>query len=330
MRKTKKIISTTYPQRKKKHNGVKCLNCSKFGHLYKDCQYPLASYGVLLFRYNQSNEEIEYMMIRRRHSFGYVEFVRSCYDVNDICYVKQLLSEMTKHEREKIKTYTFKELWLDLWQQRHACYNQEYTAAYNVYNRTIDSHAFKSLKLPESIWEEPEWGFPKGKRNVGENTIQCAVREMKEETGLVYNVGYKAPLQNNILPLHISEKFQGTDGRIYKHMYYIYDHVDGIPFRLNTQNRMQMREVSAIRWMTFSQCLTHIRHYNIAKKKMLSDIHTKIKLYYQVVHTSHKQDIHTTRTKHRAELHGKDIALCQKANCTISNPGTITPKPVEQ
>ena len=329
MRRTKKIIST-YPPRKKKHHIVKCLNCSKFGHLYRDCRYPLASYGVLLFRYNDELKDIEYMMIRRRHSFGYVEFVRSCYDVYDIHYVKQLLSEMTKQERDKIKTYTFKELWLDLWQQRHSCYNQEYTTAYNIYNRMIDSASYKSLKLPDSIWDEPEWGFPKGKRNVGENAIQCAIREMKEETGLVYNIGYKAVVQNKIIPLHTTEMFQGTDRRIYKHMYYIYTHVPDIHFRLNKQNRMQMREVSDIRWMTFQQCLQHIRHYNIAKKKMLSDIHTKIKLYYQAVHKGHKQDTSSTKTIHRSEPYGKNTSLCETSDSPVSTNNTTILDNVEK
>jgi len=270
------------------------------------------------------------MMIRRRHSFGYVEFVRSCYDVNDIQYIKQLLSEMTKHERIKIKTYTFKELWLDLWQQRHAFYNQEYTTAYNVYNRMIDSGAFKALRLPESVWDEPEWGFPKGKRNIGENAVQCAIREMKEETGLVYNIGYKAPLHNNILPLHTVEKFQGTDGRIYKHMYYLYNHVNGVPFRLNTMNRMQMREVSDIRWMTFAQCTTHIRHYNIAKKKMLADIHKKIILYFNVIHTSHKHEKSTSKTIHRADPYGKDSPVCKTAHITISDQCKDEPEQMEK
>ena len=329
MRRTKKIIST-YPHRKKKHNVVKCLNCSKFGHLYRDCRYPLASYGVLLFRYNHELEDIEYMMIRRRHSFGYVEFVRSCYDVNDIIYVKQLLSEMTKQEREKIKTYTFKELWVDLWQQRYTCYNQEYTTAYNVYNRMIDSPSYKSLNLPDSIWDEPEWGFPKGKRNIGENAIQCAIREMKEETGLVYNIGYKAVVQNNILPLHTTEMFQGTDRRIYKHMYYIYTHVPGVNFRLNKQNRMQMREVSDIRWMTFQQCIQHIRHYNIAKKKMLSGIHDKIKLYYQIIFKDHIKDITSTKTIHRSESYGKDTPLCKTTDSSVSTDNISTQEQVEE
>ena len=33
-------------------------------------------------------------------------------------------------------------------------------------------------------WEEPEWGFPKGRRNYQEKDYDCAMREFTEETGL--------------------------------------------------------------------------------------------------------------------------------------------------
>lgn len=42
-------------------------------------------------------------------------------------------------------------------------------------------------KLIASIpvrWPTPEWGFPKGRRNIGESDIACATREFNEETGL--------------------------------------------------------------------------------------------------------------------------------------------------
>ena len=32
--------------------------------------------------------------------------------------------------------------------------------------------------------KNPEWGFPKGRRNLKERDRECAVREFSEETGL--------------------------------------------------------------------------------------------------------------------------------------------------
>ena len=37
----------------------------------------------------------------------------------------------------------------------------------------------------ENNWNEPEWGFPKGRRNFQEKDLTCALREFEEETGEV-------------------------------------------------------------------------------------------------------------------------------------------------
>ena len=34
-----------------------------------------------------------------------------------------------------------------------------------------------------TTWLEPEWGYPKGRRNYQEKDLHCALREFEEETG---------------------------------------------------------------------------------------------------------------------------------------------------
>ena len=52
-----------------------CNNCGNHGHMFQDCQLPITSIGIVLIRFNKNNE-LEYLMIRRKDSFGYVDFVR--------------------------------------------------------------------------------------------------------------------------------------------------------------------------------------------------------------------------------------------------------------
>lgn len=324
MRRTKKTKGHKSPRRKRRNHIVQCLNCNKVGHVYRDCRFPLTSYGILLFRYNKALRAVQYLMICRRHTFGYVEFIRGCYDVQNRDYIKQLLMEMTIDERRKIQTMTFKELWVDLWQKRYTSYNHEYITAHNAFKRLMESAMCKDLlaNLPNSVWTVPEWGFPKGKRNISESPLQCAMREMQEESGLIYNQGYTEIESNSILPKQVTEIFQSTDKRIYRHIYYIYTHCGSVDYVLNKYNRMQMREVSTIAWLTYDECMSHIRSYNIAKQKMLTELHPLVVDYCgpllsvpRAINSNYKENNATTAKTPAIHQDGQNPACHQTPAC---------------
>lgn len=297
--------------------------------MYRDCRFPLTSYGILLFRYNKSIEDVQYLMICRRHTFGYVEFIRANYQILNRDYIKQLLMEMTVHERNKIQTMSFKELWMDLWQQKNVHYNHEFNTAHYTFKRLMNSEMCKELlrTLPKSVWTQPEWGFPKGKRNVSESPLECAVREMQEETGLFYNQGYTSIIgdsDSHGLPKQVAEIFQSTDKSVYRHIYYLYRHVGNVDYTLNAKNIMQMREVSDIMWLTYDECMVCIRSYNIAKKKMLSTVHPKIVAYCKKEKNDSSNDQNCAHHNHKGnELtnqsspseNGKDLTLYKTPHC---------------
>ena len=58
---------------------IYCGNCGEKGHMYRDCKYPIISLGVILFDYSRSKDEIQYLLVRRKDSIGYVEFLRGKY-----------------------------------------------------------------------------------------------------------------------------------------------------------------------------------------------------------------------------------------------------------
>jgi 8-oxo-dGTP pyrophosphatase MutT (NUDIX family) len=95
-----------------------CNNCGKSGHLFHQCKNPITSYGVIAFRFYKNENGIierQYLMIRRRDTLGYVDFLRGKYHIYNRKYIKNLIKQMTNDEIEKIKKYTFDELWYDLW-----------------------------------------------------------------------------------------------------------------------------------------------------------------------------------------------------------------------
>ena len=92
-----------------------CNNCGNFGHLYRNCKLPVLSYGILTF-YNEK-DLTKLLMIQRKDSLCYIEFIRGKYTLENVDYIKILLGNCSQHELQKLKTMNFDELWLDLWTQ---------------------------------------------------------------------------------------------------------------------------------------------------------------------------------------------------------------------
>ena len=57
----------------------------------------------------------QFLMICRKDSLGYVDFIRGKYPVYNTKYIQNIIDEMTNEEKHKIMTLTFDELWNDLW-----------------------------------------------------------------------------------------------------------------------------------------------------------------------------------------------------------------------
>jgi ADP-ribose pyrophosphatase YjhB (NUDIX family) len=120
------------------------------------------------------------------------------------------------------------------------------------------------------VWEEAEWGFPKGRRNNLEKDFNCAVREFCEETG--YNAD-KLVLIKNIMPFE--EIFTGSNYKSYKHKYYV--------MYLNWEDSNEIKlfqetEIGECKWKTYEECIKCIRPYNLEKLRLLKNIHNTLHL----------------------------------------------------
>ncbi len=61
-----------------------CNNCGKCGHILNDCKNPITSIGIISFKYNNLTNSMEYLLIQRNNSFGFVEFIRGKYPLYNI------------------------------------------------------------------------------------------------------------------------------------------------------------------------------------------------------------------------------------------------------
>jgi 8-oxo-dGTP pyrophosphatase MutT (NUDIX family) len=263
------------------HKQNICRNCGDVGHLYRNCKKPIMSFGVICYRINNNN--IEYLMIQRKDSLSFMEFIRGKYKLENPDYITRLLSNMTICERQSLLVEEFEELWNNVWCQRNitkktpefidACH--KFNCLRNGYFTGDNKHIklYKLLLTLTTSFIEPEWGFPKGRRRLKEKDIECAVREFSEETGFHRN---ELSLVDIFTPYE--EVFYGTNGVLYRHVYYI-ARITTDSFRIiqiDENNIHQVREVSQVRWFNASEVLDHIREYNTERRELFKRVHRNI------------------------------------------------------
>jgi len=248
-----------------------CNNCGKTGHAFHQCRFPITSIGIIPFKKSETN--IEYLMIRRKDTLGYVDFMRGKYPIYNYKYLRNIIDEMTIQEKHKILNNDFNKLWEELWgdnvgiqyrieekssREKFLLLKKCITSGIRTYNlQTLVEESTTS-------WIEPEWGFAKGRRNYQEKDINCALREFQEETGYAKNT---IDIVQNIVPFE--EIFTGSNYKSYKHCYYIAN----IPNDIKPSTPFQKTEVSKIEWKTFSEAINIIRPYNVEKINVLRRIH---------------------------------------------------------
>ena len=258
-----------------------CLNCNKPNHQLNQCKIPIISYGIIAFR--PSLAGIQYLMICRKHTLGYIDFMRGKYSINNKSYIINMIKQMTNTEKQNLNAKDFNVLWNQIWGDPPVSSqykNEEIISRekFNILklgvfmkNEFYNLHDLIEESNKYSNWEEPEWGFPKGRRNYQEKDYDCALREFSEETG--YNKQYLHCIRN-CFPFE--ENFTGSNYKSYKHIYYLMymDYNDSI-----LPIKYEDFEVSQLIWKSYDECMNVIRHYNLEKKRILTNIHNSLMLH---------------------------------------------------
>lgn len=254
---------------------IYCGNCGKQGHSYRRCLAPIISLGVILYKLDKN--KIKYLLVQRRDTLGFVEFMRGKYNLENIDYICELLKIMTQYERENIINNNFDTLWNNLWMDKNnKKFHNEYASSKIKFNKLKDGFESngKKVNLKELntkipyVYQETEWGFPKGRRNLKESDLDCAKREFEEESGYK-SKDYKI-LDNKT---SFEEIFSGTNNIRYKHIYYIGKSInDNTNLQIDKNNFSQFSEIKKINWFTFEEATNIIREYNNEKKLILKDV----------------------------------------------------------
>jgi 8-oxo-dGTP pyrophosphatase MutT (NUDIX family) len=217
--------------------------------------------------------DLRLLLIQRRNTMGYIDFIRGRQFFNDISIMKRYLSEMTNEERYKIKTLSFDELWDDIWYNKNSKpFKQDRKKSKNKY---VTLNIEELLQDTSTIYSHTEFGIPKGRKNQRESDIECAMREFNEETGYSEN-------DYTLIPLPpLVEKFIGTNNVEYKHVYYyaVMNDNNFLYPSLDVENHKQCEEVFNLEFLYEDDIKKVIRDYDTEKMKIISEAFIHMKTY---------------------------------------------------
>lgn len=241
--------------------------------------------------------KIVFLMVSRKFSLGFIEFVRGRYDVSDTKTIINLFEQMTIDEIKLIHKNDYDDILYYFLnrnnEEKEIVLNKIYEGKYSL-EYCESKIKFNMLKNPSDYpdndivwglyfyilnikpkWTKAEWGFPKGRREKRtEENLTCACREFEEETGYTKD---EYIVLNKIEP--IEEIMTGTNGVTYKHVYYLALDLVNSPIskshinHVNHELKYDKYEIGDIMWFTYDDAISHIRPYHSEKKKILTKVY---------------------------------------------------------
>jgi 8-oxo-dGTP pyrophosphatase MutT (NUDIX family) len=240
----------------------RCVNCGNMGHINKECYYPNMSLGVILF----SKDRNYVLMIQRKYSLNFWEFLYGKYDIKNKEYLYKMFSLMTPNERTMIQTHSFFEL-IQKVSGKDKSQNESQELEYkrkkfdtlqkgfHLQNTFLYSYVSIDVLLSETqpVNHDTEWEFPKGRPTTSESLYDTACREFEEETD--YNK--ELLFVNSTKPL--KEGFYGTNGNQYCNYYYVCTTQYDICL-YSTYEKEDDIEVKQVKWVSVYDVYQHVKH----------------------------------------------------------------------
>lgn len=243
-----------------------------FQYFYTNIKNPITSYGFIVLKIIDGKFHVA--ILRRRHSISFVTFINGNWRLDDSRYIANLMQFMTEEERNALREGDYEKMFKSIWVEplTRRSLIKKYENALDKFNRiregfTNDEGVY--LKLNALLEDNPsrcaeaDWGLPKGKREKNEESLDCAKRELEEETGL-RSGEYR--LLDKIYPLY--EKYVSNDRRYYKHIYYVAVVEGDADVRFNADNPYQVAEVGEVGMFPVSEALGKMRKNKKQKQKM--------------------------------------------------------------
>ena len=236
------------------------------------------SIGLVLCRKNPDTRVPEVLMIEQRVTYGFSEFTFGKYRACDSDHLRRMFNSMTVNEKCLIMSKDFDKMWYHIWLRlpnshsfiqvcntgQRASLDKFYITCRVKYNRMVDSDGGIRIRnlVNQSTSTSPGWGFPKGRRNINETEIDCAIREVKEETNIAspsYKILYHTP---PFTTMYVTER--PNVKTTYKSRYYTAALTSPIHIGVDFSNAEQIAEVSQMRWISMFE----LKSMTLQQKKL--------------------------------------------------------------
>lgn len=225
------------------------------------------SYGIALFQYNRIKREYNVVVVQKRNTYEYMDFVLRHYNRNDDNRILELFNGMTVDEKMIILSRDFGLMWYKAWlinpesihipveKQPSKQEYDKYSQCKKYYEKAFCQDRGKRLEMliNKSHNSNGKWEIPKGRKTQSdgqspEMDITCAVREFFEETGIT-------PHEYNLLADVEPKKIITNDNK-YRYISYYYiaiaNDIFQLPKMMLTDNQL-LTEIVDIRLMTINE-----------------------------------------------------------------------------
>lgn len=263
------------------------------------------SYGIALCRYNkEKNFQSEILMIKKRYTYHYFNFVFGHYKKYNNKQLHYLFNNMTFGEKIDILSMRFSNIWYRLWlsdpekncdivnsSTRRDELRESHNKSDEFKYRNLKCYFRKKSKFEAIFLRDggkrlkrlinnssnsvTPWEIPKGGMDENELPLECAKREFEEET-CIHPDHYT--ILWNVDPIIVSHK---DDDIIYRSIYYV-AHLNNNSIwhpKVRFDTHTQISEIEEVRWIS----LEEIKFLNLSNviKNRLSKNYKKIVYYFK-------------------------------------------------
>ncbi len=213
-------------------------------------------------RKNPDTQCFEILMVKKRHTYCFIEFVRGIYDPFKDRDLEFLFSSMTITEKAIVQSRRFDLLWDLCHNRKPSKYDQTLYARSSRKFQTLcerDGGNILTQLLCNTRNETLLWEIPKGRSGKNETAIMSAVREFGEETGLNKNA-YRILFEEKTF------EYSFVDcGIRYKYIYFVAMMLNPTTVPVfDCSNPYMLQEISELRFMT-SAGIQELNNNRLAK-----------------------------------------------------------------